>query len=462
MMKEFIIYVTLPGALCASEWQSAFLSKMKLAISKTVKVNCRYIIKNADDDLQSVLQNIEAADVFITVLDTIENSNNEYLNELYAISDLLLKKKQDDLALPIYKINLAPDNLIQQPELFQSLRSYSFYEIANRRNVPHRLEFSKQNQSNKAWNLILDLSFDLRGILKNVSTATEVENSNRKYIYLGTCSDDLVVYRDEIKREYQHYGYTVLPLSETNSPLLIDDLAESLERCELVLQFMGASYGKIEKGERVSLIEKENISINEYVSSTATIERLVWVPEFLKRIEHRQTLFLNRIKQKESSSNTQVLESSFDVLKDALLQKLKKDNGASGIEDAKASVYYISKENTVNSILSSMFEEQKINVRTINYNQPAELIKQHIELLKTTDNVLINWESEDKQWLRSKLSDLVKAPGMGRKRPFETITIVYGNSKPDISGFENFLRGVKVLQISDKEGVSNQFRSITE
>lgn len=455
------IYVTAPESILETDWMNLFRQKLSMAFLRTCGKNIEFLFKTSETTDWNSL--INQAKFFIPILAIDDNSDEHYLNELYSISDKLLKKK-NDIQNQLFKVCLGPSNHIQQPAIFKSLYGYNFFEYFGRKETITVLDFNKKEHSVEAWNLLLDLAFDFKQTLETFEPETENDKKKNKYVYLTLCSSDLTATRDELKRELQHYGYTVLPKTDLSlePEELYDLVSKNLEKCAYVVQLLGGKYGEIEQGEKESIFEKEHHAISSIQKNMPSIRRLIWVPETLKRKEHRQELFINRIKQRDSDHHTEVIESSLDEFKDILAQRLVFGNAAPQTDSAKGEIYLITPPNTNFDNYSDIAESLNIKFATIDQTNQENLYHQHLKLLSNSSNILILWVNKDHFWLRSKLSDLVKAPGFGRKDPYENIGILANGTAPDLASFSSWLPDIKIIPYDNSTELKSFLQKITE
>jgi hypothetical protein len=460
MTAEYTIYITSPKSYCRTDWQKTFVKKLTMALSRTVSVKVNFIVKDEDDD--SYLENINKADFFFTLLDAAENGDEQYLNELYAINDNLHSSgaKAEN---KIFKICLNPSNNIKQPLSLKSLCGYNFFEFFGRKETIIPLEFNSREHSVKAWNLILDIAFDFNQIIEQ-SVMNIDDASEAKSIYLSRTSSDLMATRDEVKRELQHNGFNVLPKTDItiNSQNLEADVFETIENCDFVIEILGSKYGSVKTGEKISVYEREHNAIGEAQKKLQNIHRLIWIPDFLKRKEHRQELYISRIKQKDSDFNTQVVESSFDEFKEILNQQI---NGTIPIPHKEAvagELYFITPAESNIGNYNEMANAQNLRLNTIDHSNEDTLYHQHLDLLAKSDNIVILWINKDQFWLRSKLSDLVKAPGLGRKEPFKSISILANGTTPDLTNYSSWLPNINIIPYDNSDALNSFFKELTD
>jgi hypothetical protein len=462
MESEITLYITSPKTICTSKWMGFFVQKLQMALSRTSNVSINYIIKNSEKEVWQ--DAINKASFFIAILDANENADESYLNELYAISDKLQNSSHLPEKSQLFKISLSPDKDIHQPAIFRQLCGYNFFEFFGRKETITVLDFNNKEQSAIAWNLLLDLAFDFKDSLNAVKKKDDKNIQEQKYIYLSRCSSDIITIRDELKRELQHLGFSVLPKTDIsfNTETIENIIQDNLGKSSYVIELLGGKYGDIKQGENISLIEKENTIISNALAQLPNLHRLVWIPDFLKRKEQRQELYINRIKQKEADSTTEIIESSTDEFKDILALRLIKGQKHILQKSIAGEVYLIVPPESNYDQINELAQSLNLKLNTIDQGNQETLYHQHLDLLAQSNNILIHWVNKDQYWLKSKLSDLVKAPGLGKKEPFHTIGIMANGTPPDLTTVLNWLPDIKVIQHDNTEEIKKHFQRIIE
>ena len=125
-------------------------------------------------------------------------------------------------------------------------------------------------------------------------------------------------------------------------------------------------------------------------------------------------------------------------------------------------VYLISTPETKHDDLEILAQSLKLKLRTLNHSNEATLYHQHIDLLTNSNNILIHWVNKDQFWLKSKLSDLVKAPGLGKTDPYNSIGILTNGTSPDLTTYTNWLPNIHVIQHDNIEELRKFFQRIIE
>ncbi len=462
-MKVKQIYITAPSSISGGEWLGIFVDKLKMAFDRTTHQSFKWVVKEPNNDDWS--KDIAESDFFIVILDAHENHNESYLNELYAISDNVQKKAKKELpANFVFKICLTPSKDIRQPALLQPLCGYNFYEYTGRKDMLSIISFDEQEQNVKAWKQLLDMAFDFKEII-SVPLANENESElNQKDIYLSLCTSDLLAVRSEIKRELQHLGYNVLPKIDLmhNFSDFDEIVTENLQTCSFVIQLVGAKYGEVPADQKISLFERENNLFGNFLKSSNSLSRLIWIPDSMRSKEQKQELFISRLKQKESDQSTEIIESTVDEFKEILTLRLSLGLTESPSTNVKGEVYYITNSQSAGETFRQNAGQFNLILHTLDFNEKVNLYQQHLELLRRTNHVIIDWVKKDRQWLNSKLSDLVKAPGMGKKQNFTSIGIITNGVQPDIQGYKSWLPDIQIIQQENHEEIKKFLEKIRD
>lgn len=462
MKAKTVVYITSTELLCSTEWFAELVSDLKMALGRTLNTELSFNVKKESDDLDAIEGNVKKSDIYITAIDVKEESSEDFLNELNFISDFSINERQCELAACLYKVNLTTPISTNQPATFDSINGYNFFDFQGRKNIASKFDFNKPDHRSAAWNLIIDLSFDIKDALPILNNSETQSVNHHKQVYLASCSPELTTVRDELKREFQHFGFSVLPKTNVDFEEYESTVSDILSECDFIIQLLGSKYGEIKRGERVSKFEKENILLSEFLEKEPDKHRFIWVPDFFKRKEQRQVLYINRVKQKETGFNTEIVESSLDEFKDILSRRMVKGEAFVKKVVVEGGVYLITPPNSENDPLINLAEKDSIVMKKIDFEQKSTLYHQHIDLLTTSDNVLIVWDNNDEFWLKSKLSDLIKAPGIGRKNPFKSIGVIVKGNLPDVTSYTEWLPDISVIKHNDKTELKKFFEGIIE
>lgn len=336
----------------------------------------------------------------------------------------------------IFKVVKTPVGEGDEPEELRGLLGYVFFEVDS--NGRPR-EFSPEvtpNKDPKYWARLDDLAWDIKQALEALKAErAETEDESpaagheelplEKKVYLAETTSDLSAERDLVRRELQQRGYYVLPDRELplTAAALRDAAREHLARAALSVHLVGASYGLIPEGEEErSIIRIQNDLAAERADAEASFTRLVWMPPGLAPSGARQQSFVSEL-QTNLGANAELLQTSIEDLKLRVVEKLTARETAPAARDAGDDikrVYLISDNRDaedVEPIEEYLFRQGYEVLPTITEGDGAELAQYHRESLVNCDAALVYYGRANQMWLRSKLWDLQKAQGWGRRAP---------------------------------------------
>src|SRR5262249_7648697 len=99
-------------------------------------------------------------------------------------------------------------------------------------------------------------------------------------VYLAETTSDLDAEWDQIRRDLQARGHTVLP--EQHLPLTAPELETmvrtTLQRCRLSVHLIGHRYGVVPEAAVRSVVELQNALATGHRQQNAASSRLVWLP----------------------------------------------------------------------------------------------------------------------------------------------------------------------------------------
>jgi hypothetical protein len=262
--------------------------------------------------------------------------------------------------------------------------------------------------------------------------------SQKDSIYLAETTHDLISERDIIKRELQRHGYRVLP--DQNLPheagALEASIKKYIKQCKLSIHLIGGSYGEYLPGTELSVMDVENRIAAEYYAKvmaenralrdTKEFSRLIWLPMNLKISSEIQKAFIENLRRE--SSGAEVLQIPLEDLKSVMRSKLASREGeyVSGAdqvnmeEGSKSKIYLICDQVDMEATkpLSSYLSKKGFEILYSSFEGDLiELRQLHQESLRNCDASLIYCGRTSPEWVKTKLQDLMKAPGLGRTKP---------------------------------------------
>jgi hypothetical protein len=334
----------------------------------------------------------------------------------------------------IFKVVKTYIPLADHPTQLQNLLGYEFYEYDPARNrAKEFLPDVTSTRDIRYWERLDDLAYDIKQLIETMKGASPLTNTGAsaasatgKVIYLAETTSDLGNERDLIKRELQQHGHTVLPDKglPLYAPTLKETVREYLERCELSIHLLGASYGVIPEDADKSLAQIQSELAEERETA---LRRIVWMPNGLEVRHDAQKKFISHFQfGLNGHKGTEVLQTSLEDLKQLIEERLRPQqpsassqsagNGAAG----PASVYLICDREDMTDISSieGCIYDRGLDVLLPAFEGDEAQIKEyHKESLMDCDAVLIYYGRANDIWLRMKQRELQKIAGYGRKRP---------------------------------------------
>ncbi len=295
------------------------------------------------------------------------------------------------------------------------------------------------------WSKMLDLAHSVSEVLSDLSTSPESLKTESKRVFLATTSPDLVEFREDLRRELIQYGYRVDPQIDLQySQKLQSDIDPLLERAALSIHMLGTRYGQIPPGTDKSLPEFQMDLVTEYieklmekkeVDESKSIDRLIWIqPEAIPEDE-RQEKLINQLKQNiELLHRTEIVQVPLELFKTIVVKRLKQRYDEMEIVHSEGKkerklVYIIHEkkdEQSTDKIVKT-FNAAGVNTVRINFDERQKnLINVHKDYLIHCDAAFIYYGSHNRAWLQSKVKDILKAPGYGRKYPMQAKGLLIG------------------------------------
>lgn len=340
--------------------------------------------------------------------------------------------------LKVLKTDVPRDDL---PPPMRPLLGYEFYELdATRRPREYRIPPTAGAESYQAClDRIEDLAYDIRTTLEALRCAgpgalVPEPVGPERTVYLAGCVSALRPQADLLRRELQQRGFTVLPAEappDTAAPYS-GFVAEQLARSSLSVHLLGALYGATLEGDERSAVE---LQIDEAgrAARDGTLLRVLWLPEDGVAMEDRQRQYLDVVQREVAGEpNTELLQTGLENLKTYLLRKLAetaRPQAAPRPATDPLLVYVVSDRGDAEfaSALRRDLMAPGHEVKPSYFEgDERELREYHQENLVQCDAVVIVYGSANELWVQRKLSDLRKAFGLGRQRPFRAKAVVLG------------------------------------
>lgn len=363
------------------------------------------------------------------------------------LADLVKEAKPGNL----FKILLQDLPKTNQPVQLQAFINYYFYYYDNDEN--RILDFFELQAKNNTLfnNKIINLGYDVMHYLNTSKENANTGTDPKKNVFVAFAGIDQANNREIIKRELQNKGFNVLPenLSFTDPEKLKSDLLTQLAKTSLSIHFLGEDNYKI-PNVTDNFVELQNqLAIEHYNNLTSfslgqkdlLFSRIIWLPNDLHIINESQQIWLeNFIQSADSQIGGELIETPIETLKTIIDEKLvKKDHYATQMlkgSVASANKVYVLYEyknkneaDKINEILNSNNQKPIFTLYDKNY---LSVIDNHRQNLIEADSILILYLNNNPDWLFSKIMDIRKSPGFGRRKSFKNKIIIHHEKIEDI------------------------------
>ena len=408
--------------------------------------------------------------IFVTIIAPEYIESKEYLRELEEIYNIIYLKSDSTSGNTnrFFKVLTYPIAGELQPGFLKNELSYDFFEINryNKKAKTYNIINEEDEFYKKFWSTLVDLAYDVYNSLCYLTSDKKYMSQSRekKYIYLAETTIDQKDNRDILRRELQHLGYGILPLLQLpdDGDKLADIIESYLKRAILSIHLMGAYYGDYVKNSKYSLIDFQNQTVKSYIDKSGNsnnLLRMIWIPNDLKASDQRQSLYLKRLKRDEAQEKTEIIEAPLEVFKSILNNKLEELNEPEKPKIKDRKKIYLVYEKDERDIIKNLIKEIDEKKYTVIDNDldinKKKLVSKHIENLVEADAVIIYNGNSGKEWLDSKIRDIIKVPGYGKVTPFMAIGII-SEEKPD----KNIMSLMSGSEIMLEKEISSAFLKI--
>ncbi|MEN2281650.1 toll/interleukin-1 receptor domain-containing protein [Algoriphagus sp. SE2] len=376
------------------------------------------------------------------------------VNEFYKVAETNIGAKIGSKSR-IFKVIKTPIDLEAQTPFLQGLLGYEFFKIDPFSGKP--IEFNKvfgKEAQLAYWAKLDDLAHDIVALLDKIKnneltnnlktddSASEGEKTEGESelgkIFLAETSLNLKENRESVKRTLLEKGYQVLP--DKNLPLDVDsynaEVKEMISESILSIHMIGSNFGFVPEGT-----EKSNVQLQLEMANSLTIPdskgRLIWMPPQIEIKDERQIRFVEELKNSESMLNgADLLISSLEDLEFAIEDKLKVKNTLlstseeTSDNDGPKQIYLICDQADIDDVQeldNFLFDKGFDVVLPAFEGDQTEVRLDHQENLINCDAVLIYYGNANELWLRSKMRDLLKIAGYGRKKKLLSKTVCIAN-----------------------------------
>lgn len=450
-------------------WVSNFHKFLDTLLSQIIKGEPQIIMMSEQEFDKS---KIDSAAAVITVLSNNLVQSGSILAHMNGVAEQY--KSKDSLVLDgicrFFKVHKAPFEGESYLPALQEYIAYDFYMIDPL--TGEAIEFKRffgTDAERSYWMKLVDMAYDINQILNAIKKPEAKEKAKKieefprdKTVYLASTGVDMVIQRDVIRRELIRHGYRVLPnhTLPKEAKVLEHRVKEDLAKCRLSIHLVGEDYGYRPRGSDLSVVDIQNrvaskhtyemVEWNERQTEKEPFSRLIWVSPDLNNVSERQKIFIEDLKSDAAAlEEAEVLQITLQELKSIIREELvtggrfntKREVAGyqPAAEDDSQIIYLISDKKDFKQ--SQTIEEHLTNAgfRVVHPTYDGDLIDIryiHQENLRRCDASIIYFGEATEEWIKTKLKDLLKAPGFGRNKPLKA-KAVYFDGKKDVD-FETY------------------------
>ena len=249
-----------------------------------------------------------------------------------------------------------------------------------------------------------------------------------------------------MRRELRRYGYRVLPEQELSADIkkMKREVRKDLNKSIFSLHLMSEYRGVLLAGKDRTLEEVQlDWSHRHSQEAGQRFQRLIWLPPNMHIEDERQSRLISGLReQADATKGMEIVQVKLEDFKSLLLQQLawqvqrlanlkKAAPQEEAVEQQGPQLYCITDERDKEAAapLVNWWEDQGIKVHWIGNDPMANHRQSHIKYLNQCDGCIITLSQASHSWLVTKLQDILKSPGLGRKvlqRPPSGIAVMPG------------------------------------
>lgn len=343
----------------------------------------------------------------------------------------------------IFKVLKNPLTWFEQPPRIRELLGYEMYQIDNDTGeVREYSDYFSSEAERQYWMKIVDIAYDISDIILALKGHEKPEIKKlygRKTVYLAETGHDLTVQRNIIRRELQRLGFLVLP--SRTLPLEYHEfervVRQNLEESDISIHMFGSAYGEIPQGSDRSSMYLQNMFAAQKSERVGKerFPRLIWISPTMVNVSERQRSFIDLVKRDVAlQEGAEILQTPLEDFKNIIRAELleKHDYHAQDITD-KRIVYLLHDkvdQDEVKPVIETL-KQKGYTVLTPDFD--GELMRArvtHINNLRSFDAAIIYKGNVNEQWVRMKVLDLLKAPGLGRNKPIKGKAVITRSGMP--------------------------------
>jgi hypothetical protein len=444
-LKTDILIVSGSDKETAPDGLNSFLSLLEVMLKKVTGINPSFRFIGGTNPMEIAGQ-VKESDIVISLVYPAFIEAGNFMLTFSAIMDKTLSRAADGSEnglMILFTDHNNKENSKILPEFIPGIRMKYNLGLVN--------SMAKEKSGNKeVYDCLLDIAYGIR--LYKERRQLKKEEKGRPAIFLAETTPDAIHYQQALKNELETLGFRILSVGAVNQDetKLGSAIKELLSKSFLSLHLVGRSYGQEVANSGKSLVEFQIQMAAEFTTENvsdelSSLKRMIWIMPPGKNNEAKQDKVIAYIKQESSLfQNSELLETPFESLKTYVHKYLSEYFANSKLlvssKIEKSNVFVIF-ENAVSENIKPLLDwldKQSLSYCHPMFNAgPEETMPYYRKMLASCNSVLVFYTGENQIWLKTKVNDILKAPGYGRSEPFQS-RILFTPENAMENSFEQF------------------------
>lgn len=449
-------------------WTNVFKSFLEIVLRQMGEVQ-NFNIKIHTEELD---EGFKQNDAVVTIVSPhFVNS----ISKVQFIENLIEAKSLGDSDIQVFKVMKTPISQHDMPKKLRQLLAYNFYYVDMESGIIKEYEqFENVETDNAFWMTMVDLVYDILNHFQGEGQ-TKATMGKGKYIYLAEVGSDLVAARQLVKRELKRFGYQVLP--NQNMPDNEDELEimirADLNKCSFSIHMIGEERGAKLSGQDSTYPEIQERIADEHstkaISQSQFFNQLVWLAPGMKISNEKHKIFVEELKKNANKEfGSELIQMRLEDFKSVILRQLaqeikrlvnldKQNESQLGHEDARARVYLITDKRDFEGSkkIADWLVSHGYDILWPDNGKVSTDRETHVRYLNECDATIIYYQDASKEWLITKLQDILKSPGLGRNKPKgpNAIYAISDDIKNEIENLKEQYEQYEDFQIIAQNGI---------
>jgi len=445
-LKTDILIISGSDKETAPEGLNSFLGLLEVMLRKVTGINPSFRFIGGTNPMEIAGQ-VKESDIVVSLVYPAFIEAGNFMLTFSAIMDKTLSRAADGSENGLMILFTDQHNLRENvrviPDFIPGIRMKYDLGLIN--------SLSKEKSGNQEiYDCLLDIAYGIR--LHRERRQLKKEEKGRPAIYLAETTPDAVHYQQALKNELETLGFRILSAGALNQDeaKMASTIKDLLSKSFLSLHLVGRSYGQEVVNSIKSLVEFQIQIAAEFTTENiqaeqSPLKRMIWIMPPGKNNDSKQDKVIAYIKQESRLfQNSELLETPFESLKTYVHKYLSEhfsdSSTSASAKTTKSNVFVIFEKAVSENIkpLLDWLDQQNLSYCHPIFNAgPEETMPYYRKMLASCNSVLVFYSGENKIWLKTKVNDILKAPGYGRNEPFQS-RILFTPDNTNENAFEQF------------------------